>query len=653
MEKDARGVNISSRSFQIIPTIRRIRTVLLGVLLYTNAQADPAYLIELLTRAESAKLAARREWQALLHYRPSAHGEGVISDADDPRFFLAPTGQTDPSTELAATLRAFFTREPVGADPQPAQCAFIARYRWLKAELNFDHRRLPLHSCERFQHWFHELNAEAVTLIFASAYLNNPASLFGHTLLRLDQRGQTEHTRLLAYTINYAADDSDSNLLMYAIDGIAGGFKGRFDVQPYYQQVRVYSDLESRDLWEYRLNLRPAQLQRLLEHVWELRGIEFDYYFFRENCAWQLLTLLEVADPDLRLSEAFTLWTLPADTIRQLARQPGLVGDVIARPARGTSIQRRYATLTSDERRRVRRLWQHPNRAADPEWTELAPAQQALLLELALDQRQHHYASRQEPGDQSLPDAGTHQLLNARQRLPVSAPPMVIEPFATRPETGHASRRLGVGLGQREGAAFVEFNARASYHDLLEPEAGYTPDAQIELLSLALRHYPERSGLALDRLTLLDITSLPPFNTLMPRPAWRIHAGWVPLPREDDLEGLAFNLSGGLGLAAETTWPWRILWFSLPGLELDYHRNLVNDYRASLGMTAGLVLQPTSDWKVLASVTWLDDPFGGQDAGLRAVITQNLALGSDLSFRMDWRYWVGITEFSFGLRAYF
>ncbi|MBK8185162.1 MAG: DUF4105 domain-containing protein [Candidatus Competibacteraceae bacterium] len=37
---------------------------------------------------------------------------------------------------------------------------------------------------------------------------------------------------------------------------------------------------------------------------------------FRENCAWQLLTLLEVTDPNLRLSDKFILWTLPADTIR-------------------------------------------------------------------------------------------------------------------------------------------------------------------------------------------------------------------------------------------------------------------------------------------------------------------------------------------------
>jgi len=618
-----------------------------------DARADSVYLAELLDRADAASLATRREWQTLLHYRPVANSKDVVSDADDSRFFLAPTGKTDPRAELAATLRAFFTADPVGGDPQPAQCAFIARYRWLQAALNFDDRRLLPQACERFQHWFRELNAEAATLIFASAYLNNPASLFGHTLLRLDQHGQTEQTRLLAYAINYAADDADSNVFMYAIDGVAGGFKGRFDILPYYQQVRTYSDLESRDLWEYRLHLRPPQLQRLIEHVWELRGIEFDYYFFRENCAWQLLTLLEVADPDLRLSDAFKVWTLPADTIRWLDQQPGLVGAAVARPARSAAIQRRYSALTPSEQSLVRRLWQDPGMSAAPELTRLAPERQALLLELALDQRQHQRASRRAKGVEPPPDAGAHHLLTARQALSVPAAPVVIEPFATRPEIGHASRRLGVRLGQRDGNGFVELTVRASYHDLLEPDAGYTPNAQIELLSGAARHYPERGGLTLDRLTVLDITSLPPFNTLTPRPAWRIHAGWEPIPQADCLDCAAFNLSGGLGLAAETAWPWRTLWFGLPGLELDYSRDLADDHRAGPSLTAGMLLQPTGRWKVLASATGLDYRLGETGATWRARITQHLALERNLSLQMDWRYWEGVSEFSLGLQVYF
>jgi len=598
-------------------------------------------------------LAGRREWRALLHYRPAADAAGVVSDADDPRFFLAPTGKTDPRAELAATLRAFFAADPVGGEPQPAQCAFIARYHWLKAQLDFDDRRLPPQDCERFQRWFRELNAESATLVFTSAYLNNPASLFGHTLLRLDRRGQTEQTRLLAYAINYAADDSNSSVLMYAVDGITGGFKGKFDIQPYYKLVRTYSDLESRDIWEYRLRLTEPQLERLLEHVWELRGIEFDYYFFRENCAWQLLTLLEAADPELRLSDEFALWTLPADTIRLLAGQPNLVEEVTARPARGTSINRRYQALSAKERRLARSLRNDPAVAAAPEFNRLAPEQRALLLELALDERQHRRAGKGRKDAEPSADAVAYRLLTARNQLAVVATPVLIEPYATRPETGRASRRVGIGLGQREGTAFFELNARASYHDLLEPDAGYTPDAQIELLSIAVRRYEDSGRLALDRLTLLDITSLPPVNALTLRPAWRLHAGWEPYPRPDCQDCAAFNLSGGLGLAAETRWPWRTVWFALPGLEFDYGSEFTGDYRAGLGLTVGALLQPVPGWKVSADATWLDYRLGETGTALRAALQQNLALGRDLSLGMAWRYLEGTHEFGIGLRVYF
>ena len=619
-----------------------------------GVRADSVYLAELLGRADAAGLAMRREWRTLLHYRPVGNGEDVVSDADDPRFFLAPTGKTDPRAELAATLRAFFSAAPVGGDPQPAQCAFIARYRWLKTELSFDHRWLPPHDCPRFQQWFDELNAETATLVFASAYLNNPASLFGHTLLRLDRRGQTEPTRLLAYAINYAADDAHSNPLLYAIDGVAGGFKGRFDIQPYYQLVRAYNDLESRDLWEYRLNLSASQLQRLLEHVWELRGIEFDYYFFQENCAWQLLTLLEAADPKLRLSDEFRLWTLPADTIRRLARQPGLIGEATARPARGTSINRRYQALTVPERVLARRLRADPAVAAAPDFTRLAPERQALVLELVLDERQHRRAGgAKSAAAVASPDEIAHRLLTARNRLAVATAPVAVEPYATRPETGHASRRMGVGAGQRAGAAFVELSARAGVHDLLEPDAGYTPDAQIELFSIAVRRYEDNGRLALDRLILLDITSLPPVNILTPRPAWRVHVGWEPLPRQDCPTCTAFNLSGGLGLAAETRWPWRTVWFALPGLEFDHGNALTPDYRAGPALTTGALLQPAPDWKILVGATWLDSRWGETGTTARVALQQNLALGQDWSLRADWRLQEGIHELGMKLQVYF
>src|SRR5262245_48619992 len=148
------------------------------------ASDEPPYLTELVARSLVGKLANTREWHLLLHYRANIFG-GYTSEVNDPQFFLAPHGKTDPQAELAATLKAFFSTEKIGPLEQSAQCAFIARYHWLKSTLAIDDQRLPPQPCEQFAEWFRELNPASVTLVFPSAYMHNPASLFGHILLRI------------------------------------------------------------------------------------------------------------------------------------------------------------------------------------------------------------------------------------------------------------------------------------------------------------------------------------------------------------------------------------------------------------------------------------------------------------------------------------
>jgi len=63
-------------------------------------------------------------------------------------------------------------------------------------------------------------------LIFPAAYLNNPSSMYGHTLLRIDARDQDEKTRLLAYAINYAANTDETNGILFALNGLIGGYTG-------------------------------------------------------------------------------------------------------------------------------------------------------------------------------------------------------------------------------------------------------------------------------------------------------------------------------------------------------------------------------------------------------------------------------------------
>ncbi|MGH7788632.1 MAG: DUF4105 domain-containing protein, partial [Candidatus Binatia bacterium] len=311
-----------------------------GVLLLAGrpalaAAADPTYADTLIAAARAQRLAADPQWLALVHYQPRRLG-GVRSAVDSAWFFQAPDGATDPQAELEATLRVFFAADAQMKDGEPPQCALRARYEWLARRLQFDPLRLPPQACVEFDQWRTGLGATGVTLIFPEAYMNNPSSMFGHTLLRLDTGPPGARQDLLAYGTNFSADTGSDGGIAFAFKGMLGFYPGRFTIQPYYEIVRVYGDWERRDIWEYQLALSQADVDLLVAHLWELRGVEFDYYFFDENCSYQLLALLEAARPDLHLKDQFGVWVIPADTVRVVVGEPGLVTSTSFRASAGT-----------------------------------------------------------------------------------------------------------------------------------------------------------------------------------------------------------------------------------------------------------------------------------------------------------------------------
>ncbi|HEX3644325.1 MAG TPA: DUF4105 domain-containing protein, partial [Vicinamibacterales bacterium] len=311
--------------------------------------AQSPALAALLHDARERKLAESREWQVMLHYRPTAFG-GWKSQADGLGFFFAgKVGKTDREAELAATIAALLrpsVRDPTNPETMHPQCLFPARYAWIKEQLGA--AAFTDQTCPLLDTWRTGISAEAATLIYATAYLNSPASMYGHTFLRL-QRATGEGNPLLDYAVNFAADADTTNGMVYAIAGLTGGFQGHFYVVPYYVKVQEYSNMESRDLWEYELALTREQIERLVLHAWETRSTYFDYFFLDENCSYQLLTLLEVADPTLHLIDDFGGRVVPADTIRVVIDQPGLVRRIGSRPSLVSTMTERRSHLDGRE----------------------------------------------------------------------------------------------------------------------------------------------------------------------------------------------------------------------------------------------------------------------------------------------------------------
>jgi hypothetical protein len=607
--------------------------LLLSPTVIAAAELTPdTYLAELIRRAAEARLSEHRYWHLLLHYRQNLGG-GYISEADDPGFFMASTGKTDPQAELEATLAKFFSDELVGSSRQPTQCAFMARFQWLKSELSIDEQRLSLQECDRFKAWIAEINPQSVTLIFASAYMNNPASMFGHTFLRIDQKGQTEQTRILAYTINYAANATAANVFTYAFSGISGGFKGYFMMMPYYMKVQEYRDFENRDIWEYRLSFTQDQILRMLMHTWELGNAYFDYFFFKENCSYHILSLLEIADPDLHLTDMFTVWTIPADTVRLIDRQPGLVGEIVSRPSLRSQIQGRHAALSDEEGQWLKRVAKDPSVAQSEDFRRLPVERQAFVLDVASHYLRFLAISEEEHA--AIYKEKNRALLVTRSGVKVRPAEVSIRPIADPPERGHPTIRAGVGAGWRQDEFFEEINIRPAYHDLLDPETGYTPHAQIEFLALKLRHYEKRNQFRLERLTVLDIISLSPIDMLFKRPSWKVALKWETVRREGCRLCGNVNFNAGPGAALETRWLSREVYFAFAEVDVNYSHAFEENHRVGGGGTVGILANLTERWRLLISATYLRYPLGQQSDNTKFSFQQSYTLSPNWAVRVE------------------
>lgn len=596
----------------------------------------------LVRRASALGLAGERYWHLLLHYRARTFG-GYESEADGAEFFLATEGKTDPEAELRATITAFADQVHAALYDEAAACRFPARFAWLAERLDFAALGLRAPHCPEYRKWHATLNAGSVSLVFSSAFMNAPASMYGHTLLLLGRKHDPDN-KLLANILNFAAYPTTDDPILYTLLGLAGGFPGRFAAMPYYVKVQEYSNFESRDLWEYRLAFSQEQIERLLMHAWELDHTYFDYYFLDENCSYHLLSLLEIADPRLHLTERFPLYTIPTDTLRVVLEQEGMVVSRDFRPSHRRMMNERRALLGSEEIDVAERLVEDDELHLEL-LDGLAAERAARVLEAAHDYFKYEHGF--DPGRDHEREAAVRkrefQLLAALGKLGVkTTPPEPQVPLP--PEVGHDTARFSVGAGwTRGGRPFQEIGLRTSLHDPLDLQDGYVTSSQVEMPALRLRVNPTlfernaRAGVVVERLDLIRITSLMPKDGWVLLPSWRVTLGGGRV-RDLSCHGWrcqAAEIGGGGGYALSSQLIGGETYYVFADLLAQAGPVFLPNYRIGGAAAAGLMLQLASFWRVHAEARYrysaLGDTRAGRgffeaDVGTNFVLHRNVAL---------------------------
>jgi len=314
-----------------------------------------------------------------------------------------------------------------------------------------------------------------------------------------------------------------------------------------------------------------------------------------------------------------------------LVKNQGLVGEVSYRPARSTQLKRKRETLNQEERQWIAQLVEDPSVSQHEEFLAFSTEEQASLLDVASDFLR--YQSLTDPDQSEKYKTSNRSVLAERSKRRTPSAPFQVTPLTPSPEHGHESFRVGTGGGWRNHEMFEEISFRAAYHDLLDPDPGYTLDSQIVLGDLGLRHYHSRNQFRVERFTLANIISLAPVDSWFQSPSWKINVGMdtVKFHSCDLCSNGHFN--AGIGGAVETHFLQREVFFLFGEFDANISGAYEKNYRVGGGMSGGLMANVTDNWKWLISGGYLGYPLGDHSDDVHISVGQRFTLAKNFAVR--------------------
>jgi len=444
------------------------------------------------------QLSKKPYWHILLHYKNQK------SEIDSPSFFLSKNGKYSPYEELNATI--YYLQHPKYQDDNSTYCRFPARREWIKEK--FPNLDIKVQNCIELNK---EMNAiksvKSVSVIFPTILMNSPASMFGHTLLRLDD---SNGDLLNSFAINYAAMTDDTNAIIYAFKGLTGMYKGKFAVVPYYKKISEYNDIKNRDIWEYKLNLTPNEIEKLKLHLFEVKDKWAYYYYFNKNCSYEILWFLEAARPSLELTNKFNYKTLPIDTIKEMDREHLIVSSNF-RPSKRKIILYYYNHISNKS---IASKFLKTN---DVKLLKnLNTKDKQYILDFAIEMLNYDYVVKHMKQTKYLKKY--IKLLKIRSKLGKEKTINVVKP--DNPLNSHDSDKVWVYY--KKDTALI--GIKPAFHSIYDLNNGFVAGAYIDFFKLQASISKDSSKL--DYFYFFNIKSLTPRDDIFKPISWSVDLGF-------------------------------------------------------------------------------------------------------------------------------
>jgi len=577
--------------------------------------------------AEQQNLDQDITWQRLMYANKNQKSEVTYSG-----YFLSENGKNNLKEELKADISALFMP---AQDNQSIRCKFPARSQWLVQKVGIQENELPQVKCSEFENWIGQIKPHKATLIYATDFMGNPSSMFGHTLLRLDPKDQ-QQLNLVSYAVNYAATVAGNDNWSYAWKGLTGQYPGEYSLMPYYRKVKEYGDFESRDLWEYELNLSSEETRFLVSHIWEMQHVSFPYYFVSDNCAYRLLGLVDLVKPESNLQEKFTYASIPMETIKSMQQQ-GLTKAPVYRPALETQLLSQAHQHGASLAKVAHQIAMLPIQQSSQILKSFTEQDQAKILEMAYDDLYLQFIGRKV--EESIAQPQLRQLLALRSQIDLDKQRQEPKRPTKEPTQGHNARNLSVKAGEVQGDKFIELGHRQAYHDLIDPQGGYRAGTQLLFLNGNAQWRDDH--LKLERLDLLEVNSYNPIQPFKTPLSWGFNLGWRQEAiydgsfSEDKQHGVAsFNAQVGYSLA---DYGRKHICYGQVQTYVQTGSNLDKGWRVGMGPTLGCMNQ----WfERFNSVVQIELPYWEDQNqwNLRVNTQWQYVINRNNAVRLNWDY---------------
>ncbi|MFP5385953.1 MAG: DUF4105 domain-containing protein [Bacteriovoracia bacterium] len=397
-------------------------------------------------------------------------------------------------------------------------CNYPARRKWLeKKGFSF-----PQRECSAFEEWTRGHSIKSISLIFASGFLGNPASYFGHPLIKFNFKDERSPLDLLDTAINYGAfTPPEIGAIPYAFYGIFGGFEAGFTSADFFFHKNNYSELELRDLWEYELLLDDEQVAEVVNHVWEMQRAKIPYYFFSDNCAFRISELLELV-LDKQLISKSVPYAIPATLFHRI-HENGLVKNIKLLPSRQTRLREKVFSLKASEKSHLTLLTEDVNHLQDESFKKLSAKKRARILEAGLDYFSYRLILDEDKEKLKL---AKRAILKERFALP---PGRSRWQTITQHPPHEAQRPVLTQWGYFYSEKFKSsgsFRFRPAFYDLISPDTGRPHFSALSAFDVELNFNDER--IWLNRFTLMSVETLNISKTGLYKDggfAWRFRLG--------------------------------------------------------------------------------------------------------------------------------